>query len=94
MAIELGQLFDESGVVATSTDELEASTQYVVRVFARATGGADASNPTADIIVSTVGQTQNCTFTIGYWKTHPGAWPTTSLTIGTVNYTAAELPRS
>jgi len=91
MSIELGQLFDESGVVASDTDELQAGTQYVVRVFARGTGALDASNPTADIVVETLPAAQNCTFTIGYWKTHPGAWPTSSLTLGTVNYTAAEL---
>jgi hypothetical protein len=91
MAIELGQLFDETGVATASSDELEAGTQYVVRVFARGTGAADASNPTADVVVSTLTAAQNCTFTIGYWKNHPGAWPTTNLTLGSVNYTAAEL---
>ena len=91
MSIELGQLFEESGVVATDTDELEPSTQYVVRVFARGTAVLDASAPTADIVVQTLPAAQNCTFTLGYWKTHPAAWPTTSLTLGSVNYTAAEL---
>ena len=37
--VELGQLFDETGVAATSTSELEPATSYVVRVFARAGGG-------------------------------------------------------
>jgi cysteine-rich repeat protein len=32
-----------------------------------------------------------CTFTQGYWKNHPDAWPVSSLTIGTVTYTKAEL---
>ena len=91
MSIELGQLFDESGVSATSTNELEANTQYVVRVFARATLSADASNPTANIIVQTLPAAQNCTYTQGYWKNHPEAWPTTGFSLGTVNYTAAEL---
>jgi hypothetical protein len=91
MAIELGQLFDESGVVASDTDELEAGTQYVVRVFAKETGSASASNPTADVVVTTAPAAQNCTFTLGYWKNHTGAWPTTNLTLGTVNYTAAQL---
>lgn len=91
MSIELGQLFDEMGVSATDTDELEAGTQYVVRVFARGTATLDASAPTANIVVSTLTAPQNCTYTIGYWKNHPGAWPATSLTLGSVNYTAAEL---
>ena len=32
-----------------------------------------------------------CTFTQGYWKNHPDAWPVSSLTLGTVTYTKAQL---
>lgn len=32
-----------------------------------------------------------CTRTQGYWKTHPGSWPVSSLTLGSVAYTQAEL---
>jgi cysteine-rich repeat protein len=32
-----------------------------------------------------------CVFTQGYWKNHPDAWPVTSLQLGTVTYTQAEL---
>jgi len=32
-----------------------------------------------------------CPFSMGYWKTHPDAWPVTTLTLGTVSYTQAEL---
>lgn len=32
-----------------------------------------------------------CVRTQGYWKTHPEAWPVTSLTLGTVTYSQAEL---
>jgi hypothetical protein len=32
-----------------------------------------------------------CTYTQGYWKNHPTAWPVTSLTLGSVTYTQAEL---
>jgi hypothetical protein len=91
MDIELGQLFDETGVQATDSNEMQPGTEYVVRVRARAAGGSGASEPTADFVVSTLTAAENCTFTIGYWKTHPGAWPAASLTLGTVNYTAAEL---
>jgi hypothetical protein len=42
VAIELGKLFDESGVIVEAGDneELAASTQYVVRVFARASASS------------------------------------------------------
>jgi hypothetical protein len=90
-ALEMGQLFDESGVIATSTAELEANTEYVVRVTARASGTNSQSPPSQTLVVSTSTQQQNCTFTQGYWKNHPGAWPVTSLPLGNVVYTAAEL---
>jgi hypothetical protein len=32
-----------------------------------------------------------CTYTQGFWKTHPSAWPVTSLTIGGVSYTEQQL---
>jgi uncharacterized repeat protein (TIGR01451 family) len=32
-----------------------------------------------------------CTFTQGFWKTHPEAWPVSSLSLGTVSYTSDEL---
>jgi hypothetical protein len=91
MDIELGQLFDETGVNATSVNELEAGTEYVVRVYSRASGGSSASQPTPDMVVSTLTAAQNCTFTIGYWKNHPGAWPVLSLQLGNVVYNQADL---
>ena len=93
-AIQLGELFDESGVIATSPEdvtELAPSTDYAVRVCAIDGAGVPASPYSATVFVTTSAQSQNCTFTIGYWKTHTGAWPVTNLTLGTVNYTAAEL---
>jgi hypothetical protein len=33
----------------------------------------------------------SCTYSQGYWRNHPNAWPVTSLTLGTVTYQAAEL---
>jgi len=89
--VELGQLFDETGVQAGDTDELTPATEYVVRVRAQGTGVADASAYTEALGVSSAPMAANCTYTIGYWKTHPEAWPATSLTLGTVNYTMAEL---
>ncbi len=33
----------------------------------------------------------HCTYTQGFWKNHPDAWPVTSLTIGGVSYSEAQL---
>jgi len=90
-AVELGELFDESGVVTSATGELDASTDYVIRVKAKASAGYGESAPTAPLVVSTAVQQQNCTFTQGYWKNHPGAWPAGTVKLGTVTYTPAQL---
>lgn len=91
MSVELGQLFDETGVSSSFVEELEPNTQYVVRVYSRASGAASASQPTADLVVSTSPPAQNCTLTQGYWKNHEENWPVLSLTLGSVNYTKAQL---
>ena len=89
--VELGQLFDETGVQATETSELEPATEYVVRIRAQGAGSIDASAFTGDMVVSSAPLAQNCTYTIGYWKTHFAAWPVASLMVGSVNYTSVEL---
>ena len=35
--------------------------------------------------------TQGCTLTQGFWKNKPAEWPTSSLTVGTVNYSKTQL---
>ena len=89
--VELGQLFDETGVVATDLEELEPNTQYVIRVKTNGTGPFPPSGFTETIVVGSAPLAQNCTFTQGYWKNHTEAWPVGGLTLGTVNYTAAQL---
>jgi len=34
---------------------------------------------------------KDCTYTQGYWKNHPSAWPVTSLSIGGVVYSQSQL---
>ncbi len=89
--VELGQLFDETGVSATETGELEPATQYVVRVRTQGVGAAAPSEFTDALVVNSAPLAANCTYTQGYWKNHFEAWPVISLTLGSVNYTSAEL---
>ena len=89
--IALGELFDESGVKTSATDELAPATDYVVRVTANANSSFTASAPTAPVVISTTSQVQNCTYTQGYWKNHTSAWPSGSIKLGTVTYTPAQL---
>lgn len=52
--------------------------------------GCDTSSCSASVQVTvTVGN--KCPLGLGYWKNHPQAWPVTSLTLGTVTYTQAQL---
>jgi hypothetical protein len=52
--------------------------------FTFASGLAIVGEPTA-------AGTNRCPLSQGYWKTHPAAWPVTSLTLGTVVYNQSQL---
>jgi hypothetical protein len=87
--IEIGDLGDESGVAGTRA-ELASGSKFYYAAFANDANG----NPDSDlslVVSGTTTESTNCTYTQGYWKNHPNAWPVLSLTLGTVNYTKAEL---
>lgn len=90
MNVYIGELFDEDGTNASSVDELPPSTEFAVRVRAESDGvtAASAYSPTVFVVTHAL---VNCTFTQGYWKNHPNAWPASSLTLGTVTYTKTQL---
>jgi hypothetical protein len=87
--VEIGDLADESGVIGTR-GELTKGTQYFFAVFANDESGTPASELSVVVSDQTT-DTNNCTYTVGYWKNHPDVWPVNGLTLGTVNYTNAEL---
>jgi hypothetical protein len=90
--IELGDLFDETGVTASYVEELGSGEEVVVRARAAASPEANASDYSTVVVARTQSlPVANCTYTIGFWKTHFDQWPVGSLTLGTVNYTAAQL---
>lgn len=88
--IEIGDAEDETGVAGT-LGELTDNTDWVVCVFAVGGGGSQKSPYSANLLGKTTPQGGDCTYTQGYWKNHPEVWPVTNLTLGTVNYTAAQL---
>jgi hypothetical protein len=100
--VEIGDLEDETGVWSNMPQELTPGTEYVFCVSANAAEGGylPASGFSMDGGAVTLGD-QDCTYTQGFWKTHgPGnchngnnanEWPVSSLVLGTVSYTAAEL---
>jgi len=88
--VEMGDLFDETGQTVDYNVELDRGTEYYFRVRANGDVNGQAS-PWSSSIESTTDDDDNCTYTIGYWKTHPLAWPVASLMLGTVNYTSTDL---
>jgi hypothetical protein len=87
--IEIGDLFQETGVDG-DTGELNYGARYYFTAFGLDELGNKASNLSVTVNSSTTNSV-NCTYTIGYWKNHAELWPVTNLTLGTVNYTAAQL---
>ena len=69
---------------------LLCNTAYVFRAFAADSTGYRVSATIMCATLPCVGGS-SCTYSQGYWRNHPNAWPVTSLTLGTVTYQAAEL---
>lgn len=83
-------LYDNCAVSSPcSASPLLCNTAYVFRASAAASNVDLRSNTIMCATLPCVGS--SCTYTQGYWRTHPDAWPVTSLTLGTVTYQAAEL---
>src|SRR5436305_9837109 len=64
--------------------------QNVARLV-KSTNTGDVRMAPATLAISTGTCSGGCTFTLGYWKNHPGAWPVTSLTLGSTTYSQAQL---
>ena len=90
--VEIGDLDDETGVWFNHPGELVPGTDYVFCVTANNATMTwyPASGYSANEQTSTKGD-QDCVFTQGYWKNHEEAWPVSSLSLGSIAYTDAEL---
>src|SRR5688572_26907655 len=60
----------------------------LVLVFATTAASCSLEEST---IESEVGNGDDCVFTQGYWKNHAEAWPVSTLVLGTVSYSQAQL---
>ncbi len=96
--IQLGDLFDETGVLASrGNEELLSGTRYLYRV--RANGSDDggltfAASPygaTSSFETSHHDDDEDCVHSEGHWKSHPEKWPVSSMRLGTVVYTKTQL---
>jgi len=88
--VELGDLFDETGIYSGYVGELPEGTEFVIRAYA-GYGGYVESAYSNSLFVSTTTNGVGCVLTQGFWKNHVEDWPVNSLTLGTVVYTQAEL---
>lgn len=88
---EIGDLFDETGVSGATAGELADGVEFVFCVYAN--GGPETSRSalSSTLGMTTTPQGHNCTYTQGFWKNHAGVWPVTSLMLGSISYTQAQL---
>jgi hypothetical protein len=87
------ELYDSPSVSSPcSGNPLLCNTAYVFRATALDSthGGIGVSGTIMCATLPCVGGS-SYTYTQGYWRNHPDAWPVTSLTLGTVTYQAGEL---
>jgi hypothetical protein len=89
VTVEIGDLFDETGLTTSALDELGAETAYVFRALVNGDASFDPSVWSQEVLATTQ-STTNCVRTQGYWKTHPEAW-SGPVTIAGISYTQAEL---
>ncbi len=103
VTVRVGDFLFDNGASTNCATDLVCGTQYVFRAFAHADNTRNRSDFTPNLACSTApcGRGDSCTFTQGYWKTHgpvgcqtgnnTNQWPVDKLTLGTVEYTDAEL---
>lgn len=89
--IEIGDTRGETGVSGTIAAELQPNTAYVFVAVVHGAGMNTDSPLSLTVSHATTTQGEDCTYTIGYWKNHTDRWPVSSLTLGSLNYTAAQL---
>jgi hypothetical protein len=99
--VQLGDIFDETGIMSADRSELQSGTEYVFRVCANGdpgvTGAGGSLLPASHYSTTRRCTTkphddrEDCVHTQGYWKNHPSSWPVNSLKLGNVIYTKAQL---
>lgn len=98
--VQLGDIFDETGVLSDHREEMASGTEYVFRVKANgdgaySTGGGllpeSPYSATVSAFTKAHDDLDDCVHSQGYWKNHPGKWPVNSLKVGSIIYTKTQL---
>lgn len=72
--VEIGDLYDESGLTSNSLEELAAGENYVFAAYALESETRGASALTPAVRQRTMPQA-DCTYNRGYWVIDPDKWP-------------------
>ena len=90
--IQIGDVFDETGVATDDVLELDENTEYVFRARANGTASHSESPNCGDGRSHTRDDHHHeCRHTQGYWKNHSRSWPTFSVKLGSVYYSQGQL---
>jgi len=99
--VEIGDIFDETGVLATHSEEMAVGTEYAIRVRANGAGGMTGgggglvpSSPNSHTYFCRTKKNdglEDCVHSQGYWKTHPTGWPASNLRLGNIIYSKTQL---
>jgi len=90
--VVLGDLFDETGISDNWSLELDPTEGIIVHGHAVGDGSNNTDSPNCgDFDDNSDNEHNNCVHSQGYWKKFPATWPVTSLMLGTVTYTQAQL---
>lgn len=91
--LELGDMYDETGLYAEEYAEYSEATQYVFRVKAMGSPAGEESGYSQTLVAATVirASSNDCTLTQGFWKNHANSWNNVSLSLGGHVYSQAEL---
>ena len=97
-SIQIGDIFDETGVLTNAAGELSQGTDYVFRVKANGDDGSIAGllpgspyGTTRRCHTKPHDDRHDCVHSQGYWKNHPSDWPLSALRLGNVAYTKTQL---
>ena len=88
--VELGDLNGETGVNTNTIEELTPGESYVICAYAIGGAGSTRSFYSENGEGTLTLQGSNCTYTVGWWKTHGDDW-NYSLMLGNVLYSKAQL---
>lgn len=100
-SVQIGDIFDETGVLSDHTNEMLQGTEYLFRVKANGDPGISGGNgsllpaspysTTHSCWTKPHDDRHDCVHSQGYWKNHPSDWPVSSVRVGSVIYTKTQL---